>query len=234
MVASEDRPLRDRLARVAAYPLFLLLHGLRWRGVGNVPSCGPAILASNHQSYLDPVLIGLCVQRHVVFLAWRYFYDRPVVGRLMRLCGAVPVDVDAPGPAALRAALATLERGQVVAIFPEGGRTKDGLLCEPHTGVAALALRTGAPIVPVTIRGAFRAWPPGRMLPVPAPVAVHFGEPIAAAPRDARAGPGERDRRRDVAYEVMFRIADGFDALGRPDLADESRCKLSAFRRAPV
>jgi 1-acyl-sn-glycerol-3-phosphate acyltransferase len=219
----------DTIARRLSGAYFALAHRYRYFGAEHVPRAGPAILTANHQSFYDPVLIGLAVPRRVAFLGWEHFYNRPVVGTLMRMFGTVPVDLDAPGARAFATLLKVLERGGLCGIFPEGGRTHDGLITEPKSGVAALALRSGAPVIPVTISGAYRAWPRGRRLPSPEPIEVCFGEPVHLAEAyDARA---ERRLRREATYEIMLRIADGFARFGRPDLASDSRRRLDAFRR---
>jgi len=228
MPPSTDRPLWDRLGRAVLYPYLMLMHRLRWHGVENVPRAGPAILAANHQSFLDPVLVGYAAGRPVVFMGWDYYYRWPVLGRLMRLYQTVPVDLDAPGPSALERMVRALQQGKLCGIFPEAGRTPDGLLTEPKPGAAALALRTGAPLVPVTIHGAFRAWPKGQPLPAPAPISLCFGRPIRPEPT---ARPDRSERRR-LTLELMERIADGFARLGRPDLAAASRRRLDAWAHA--
>ncbi|MHC4480398.1 MAG: lysophospholipid acyltransferase family protein [Planctomycetota bacterium] len=226
MKRKRDNPLIDRIARALLFPYLEAAHRLRWSGVENMPASGPAILAANHQSFLDPVLIGFAADRRVVYLGWEYYYNWPILGPLMRLFGTVPVDVDAPAPTALARMLESLKRGRLCGIFPEGGRTRDGLIGRPKAGVVLLALRSRAPVVPVTITGAYRAWPPGQLLPAPAPIWLHFGRPFRISePRGGEVGP---DFRRRAALDVMLRVAEGFADLGRPDLADAARRKLLA------
>lgn len=229
MKAPDDNPLLDRLLRTFLYPYFTLLHGYRWYGVENVPRRGPAILAANHQSFLDPILIGLAAGRRIVFMGWQYYYNWPVLGPLMRLQDTIPVDIDTPGPSTIGRLLRVLEQGRLCGIFPEGGRTFDGLLGEPKAGVAALALRSGAPVIPVTISGAFRAWPRGQFYPVPARISAYFGAPFRVDRADNPRGTTDRERRREVAFDLMRRIADGFRKLGRPDVARASLLKLRAL-----
>ncbi|MHC5034975.1 MAG: lysophospholipid acyltransferase family protein, partial [Planctomycetota bacterium] len=146
---------------------------------------------------------------------------------IMRAFDAVPVDVDTPAPSSLGMMLQALEEGRLCGIFPEGGRTFDGLLREPKPGVALLALRSGAPVIPVTIEGAYRAWPRGRHYPVPTRIRVYFGRPVDIAPCDHQEG-NNHDRRHKIACQIMLRIADGFEKLGAPQLAQASRRKLLA------
>lgn len=219
-------PLRgtwpERAGRALLGPYFAIAHRLDWTGVERVPASGPAILAANHQSFLDPPAVGLAVSRRIVFLAARFYYSLPVLGQAMRLMQAVPVRADAPGHRPLTDMLRALEDGCLVGIFPEGARSPDGLLAAAHHGVGTLALRSGAPVVPVTVSGGHDAWPMGRLLPRPARIRLYFGEPFTAR------GPSSRSRRREVTRQVMLRIADGFTMLGRPAIARASRRRVAA------
>ncbi len=135
----------------------------RWRltGVENLPASGPALLASNHISPLDPFAIGLAGvarRRAVRYLTSSEFFDWPVGGFLLRRLKMVPITRGAGDRAALAAAERALAAGEVVGIFPEG-RIGDGSgLQRGHSGVARLALRTGVPIVPVGVWGPQRRW----------------------------------------------------------------------------
>jgi len=221
-----DNPRLDRAARALVRPYFRLVHRIRWHGVENVPATGPAIVAANHQSFLDPVLVSAPLRRRLTFLAWDYYYGKRLLGPLMRMWGTVPVDLDRPTASSVSRMLRVLEGGGLCGIFPEAGRTPDGLLCRPMPGTAALALRVGAPVIPVTIHGAFAAWPPGRALPAPMPVQVYFGQPL----RPEASGRTPRERRTALIYALMFRIAEGFERLGRPDLAEANRRRLTELR----
>ena len=153
-------------------------------GEENVPATGGALVCANHPSYLDPILLSLQVKRPIRFMAWDALFRVPVLGRLVRVFGAFPVDTrKGRGGAAYASAKALLEEGKVVGIFPEGRRSREGWLEEElRVGAARLALETGVPVVPATIRGAFRAWPYFRALPKPATIHVRYHEPIDPAP----------------------------------------------------
>jgi 1-acyl-sn-glycerol-3-phosphate acyltransferase len=204
------------------------MHRFRWQGEENVPRAGPAIIASNHQSFYDPVLITFAAGRRVTFLAWDYFCKKPVLGPLMRAFDAVPVDLDNPEPSSLRQMVRTLRSGRLCGIFPEGGRSTDGLLMPAKRGVGALALRTGTPIIPVTISGAHQAWPLSRALPLPGPISIRFGTPIMLHRPDRGSAAALRIEERELTRRVMLRIADGFDALGQAQTARLSRERLLA------
>jgi 1-acyl-sn-glycerol-3-phosphate acyltransferase len=203
----------DWWARPIARAYFALAHRLRWCGRENVPRTGPAILAANHQSYFDPIAVSLAAGVPVLYVGLESYYRMPVVGHLMRAFGTIPIPAGSPGHRALSLMLNALSQGAICGIFPEGGRSTDGLFAELHDGVAMLALRTGAPVVPVTLCGAYDAWPIHRPLPRARHISVCFGEPLCAA-----GAPGDRDRRR-ITVEIMRRVANGFVPLGRPDMA---------------
>jgi 1-acyl-sn-glycerol-3-phosphate acyltransferase len=149
-----------------------------------IPEKGPAVIASNHPSYLDPVLLSLQVERPIRFMAWDRLFRVPLLGSLMRLFGAFPVDIrPGGGQEAYGRARELLEAGELVGIFPEGKRSRSGWLEERlREGAARLAWETGAPLVPATITGAFRAWPYFRALPEPARIRVRYHDPIDPEP----------------------------------------------------
>jgi 1-acyl-sn-glycerol-3-phosphate acyltransferase len=169
-------PLLEALCRV--------LFTYDCRGEENLPATGPAVVASNHPSYLDPVLLSLQAPRPIRFMAWDALFRVPLLGPLIRALGAFPVDVRrGKGREAYERARSLVEQGEVVGIFPEGKRSQTGWM-EPslREGAARLAWETGAPLVPATIAGAYRAWPHFQSLPRPARIRVRFHEPIDPAP----------------------------------------------------
>jgi len=175
--------IRDAL-RALLEALFRVLFTYDCLGEENVPQQGAAVIAANHPSYLDPVLLSLQVKRPIRFMAWDALFRVPLLGALVRLFGAFPVDVRAGGGrAGYHAARDLLRAGELVGIFPEGKRSRAGWM-EPElrAGAARLALETGSPLVPATIRGAFRAWPHFRALPGLATIRVRYHEPIDPAP----------------------------------------------------
>jgi len=164
--------------------LFRVLFTYDCRGEEHVPASGPAVVAANHPSYLDPVLLSLHVGRPIRFMAWDALFRVPLLGALIRSLGAFPVDVRrGKGRDAYERARALVMSGEVVGLFPEGHRSRAGWM-EPRLreGAARLAWETGAPLVPATIAGAHRAWPHFAALPRPARIRVRFHEPIDPAP----------------------------------------------------
>jgi 1-acyl-sn-glycerol-3-phosphate acyltransferase len=155
--------------------LFRVLFTYECAGEELLPE-GAGVIASNHPSYLDPILLSLEVERPIHFMAWDALFRVPLLGGLMRSFGAFPVDVrPGKGREAYERAKALVQAGQLVGIFPEGKRSRAGWMEERlREGAARLAWETGAPLVPATITGAFRAWPHFQTLPRPARIRVRF------------------------------------------------------------
>jgi 1-acyl-sn-glycerol-3-phosphate acyltransferase len=150
-----------------------------------LPAEGPALLCVNHQSFLDIPLVAHLTRRHVCFVARDSLAQSRFLAWVMRHSGAVLVRRGKPDRAALREMLAHLERGDLVAVFPEGTRTRDGSLGELRAGALLAARQAGVPVYPVGIRGAFEAWPRESPLPRPRPIAARVGEPIDPRADDA-------------------------------------------------
>lgn len=143
-----------------------LLWGIRWVNTEHIPAAGGLIIASNHQSYIDPFWIGRPVKRPVRFLAWDEAFDWPLVGAGLRGFGAWPLQLEGSDPAAIRLSLQWLREGGAMVIFPEGGRgAPDGSMRKFKAGAARIALEAGVPILPVTIRGGNRVWPSSQRFP---------------------------------------------------------------------
>ncbi|PYQ39452.1 MAG: hypothetical protein DMF77_21465 [Acidobacteria bacterium] len=164
--------------------LFRVLFTYDCLGKENLPASGPAVVAANHPSYLDPVLLSLQVRRPIRFMAWDALFRVPLLGALIRTFGAFPVDTRrGKGREAYERAKALVLSGEVVGLFPEGHRSRTGWM-EPHLreGAARLSWETGALLVPATIAGAYRAWPHFQALPRPARIRVRYHEAIDPAP----------------------------------------------------
>jgi 1-acyl-sn-glycerol-3-phosphate acyltransferase len=181
-----------------------------WRpvveGTENVPPTGGVLLASNHLSFVDSVVIPILAPRKVVFLAKAEYFDKPLSRAWFGGLGMVPVDRDdtRSAMASLDIALDVLRSGEAFGIYPEGTRSRDGRLYRGRTGVAHLALTAGVPVVPVGLLGTENIQPVGHRLPRRAKVTVRFGEPLDFAGR-YRGVPTGRARR-EVTDEVMAAI----------------------------
>ncbi len=178
--------------------LFLLVHNrLSIRGRSNIPRTGPIIMVANHCSNLDPVVMGAAYPQRLRYLAKvELFQGSRLFAWLIGILGAIPVSRQTSQSAggALRSFLQLLEGGESVLLFPEGGRSEDGCLKPLEGGVALLALKTGALVVPAYIAGTFKAMPVGATSIRWNPVSVRFGAPLdpqlfasARTPKEARA-----------------------------------------------
>lgn len=204
-----------KLIKLVLYPLFRILFSVEYHGLKNVPASGAVILAGNHPSYLDPILVLLPIDRPIRFMAWDLLFKIPLLGAIIRALGAFPVDLrKGKGEAAFQQALRVLGENEALGIFPEGQRSEQGPMGELRTGVARLAIESGAPIVPITIGGASRAWPKWKLLPKPAKLVVRFHEPLQLNPTECA------ERRTDKTFhqEVMQQVAARINRSLRPAL----------------
>src|SRR5262249_19349437 len=156
-------------------------------GAHHVARHGPVLLIANHQSFLDPLLVGLAARRHLHFLARKTLFRNPFFGGFIRSLNAVPVDQEGTGIEGLRIVLRLLKAGHAVIVLPEGGRTYDGAIQALQPGIQLLMKRSLAPVVPVGIAGAYdalsrwRTWPVWAPLFLPAgkgTLAVSVGKPL--------------------------------------------------------
>jgi 1-acyl-sn-glycerol-3-phosphate acyltransferase len=155
------------------------------KGVRNVPGTGPVIIASNHLSFSDSIFMPLVVPRKVTFLAKSEYFTSPgPKGLLKKLTfialGQVPVDRSGGrrSEAALIAGLKVLAEGKCLGIYPEGTRSPDGRLYKGRTGIARLAIESGAPIIPVAMFNTEKIQPTGKVIPKIMRVKMIFGEPM--------------------------------------------------------
>lgn len=158
---------------------------LRVEGLANVPATGGAVVATNHQSFLDIMLVAAALDRHVSYVARDTLAEWWWLRLTIRQSGSVLVRRGTSDRAALRGMAAHLEAGDLVAIYPEGTRTRDGRLGVLKGGAVLAARMAGVPIVPAGIRGAYEAWPRGRIVPRPRRVAIRFGPLIDSGRPDA-------------------------------------------------
>ena len=131
---------------------------LQLRGTRHIPREGALLIVPNHQTYADPPLVTIPVRRPVYYMAWSRLFDIPVFNRFIRMLRAFPVDIDARDSRATREALRLLKAGAALMIFPEGERTKDGVVQPFKPGAFRLAVSQKVPVLPVTIVGGDRAF----------------------------------------------------------------------------
>jgi 1-acyl-sn-glycerol-3-phosphate acyltransferase len=197
-----------------------------------IPREGPVILAANHISNADAVILGAWLTkslgRRIHWLGKKEMFDWPVVGYVARNGGIHPVDRAAADVDAFRTAERVLREGHILMIFPEGTRSPTGELQKPKDGLAMLALRTGAPIVPIGISNTDRVWPKGRLLPRPG---RHATMRVGHAFRLADELPAGLDRKsaKTAATDlIMHKIAALLDPRHRGPYADNAAAETAA------
>lgn len=211
------------VARIVVPPVMRFAWRIHVEGLDNVPTEGPAILCANHTSVIDSFLLPIALRpvwgsRRVLFVGKAEYLDSWKTRHLFPALGMIPIDRSGGGASqrALDLAAAALDRGELFGIYPEGTRSRDGRLHKGHTGPARLALRTGAPLLPIGIIGSRRIQPPGAKLPrIFEPCAVRVGRPI----RPDHYSDRDHDRLvlRQITDELMFEIR----ALSGQEYVDE-------------
>ena len=181
-------------------------------GMENIPATGPAILASNHLSFIDSMYLPLMIDRPVVFPAKaEYFTAKGPLGRLwaayLRSTNQLQMDRDGArsAQATLEAAVDLLRSGELFGFYPEGTRSPDGRLYRGRSGIGYLALNSGAPVIPVAMMGTRKMLPPGAPLPRPSRIEIRIGKPLEFG---HLAGDPPARARRAVADEVMRAIGE--------------------------
>lgn len=204
-------PLRGRgeralytFLRWLAVPLFGGLYRCRADGTRHLPAQGPVILAVNHKADMDPVVVGMVFDRPLVFMAKRELFEVPGLGRLITALGAFPIDRGAGDRTALETSLRLLADGKVLLMFPEGTRQPDDEIHEFLPGVGLIALRSGAPVVPVAVRGTDRLMRHGR--PGYPALRVKVGPPVDLSGIDGRGSAAYREavRRMHDAVAALY------------------------------
>ncbi|HEV8062643.1 MAG TPA: lysophospholipid acyltransferase family protein [Gemmataceae bacterium] len=169
--------------------LFTTAFSLRTEGSANVPAQGPVLLIANHQSFIDPILVGLAARRHLRYLARKTLFRNPAFTWFIESLNALPVNQEGFARDGLQSIIDLLKHGQAVTVFPEGERTLTGQMNPFRPGVHLVLRWAPCQIVPVGIAGAYAAWPRWRAYPIPAPlflppgagtVAVSIGKPISS------------------------------------------------------
>jgi 1-acyl-sn-glycerol-3-phosphate acyltransferase len=166
---------------------------------------GPVILAMNHQSYLDPPLAGIACDRDIYFLARNTLLDHWFWGWLLPKLNVIPVNQESADRSALKALIRIVRAGEAALVFPEGGRSLDGLLQPAQPGLGFVIAKTQAPVVPMRIFGAHEAWPRGSSRIRLHPITVVVGEPMRFTAADV--GDGGKDSYRRLSERVMEEIA---------------------------
>ena len=194
-------------------------------GLENVPGEGGVILAANHESFLDDLLLPLVLKgRRTVFLGKAEYFDKWYLRWFFRAAHVIPIrrGGGSQAEAALQAGVEALRQGTLIGIFPEGTRSPDGRLYRGKTGVARMALEAGVPVVPVAITGTYRCLPYDRKVPRPGRVRISFGRPLRF---DGYAGTApDRFVLRSATDEIMYEIM----MMSGQEYADENATRVKA------
>lgn len=188
-------------------PIVRICVRVKVEGREHLPKKGAIIIAANHRSFLDSIFIPMIVRRRVTFVAKAEYFDDAKTAWFFRGCGQIPIrrEGGSASERALASATEVLQKGGVFGIYPEGTRTRDGLLHRGHTGIARLSLQNNVPIVPVGLIGTDNVQPVDRKMPVLFQhVTIRIGEPIDPARYGGRAN--DRMALRELTDEVMYEI----------------------------
>jgi 1-acyl-sn-glycerol-3-phosphate acyltransferase len=188
------------LSRSVARAMF----GVRVIGRDKLVTDGPVLIAANHESFLDPPLIGIVYPQAIHFLARKTLF-RGLPGVIFRSWNAVPVDQERPDMTSLKTIVRCLRGGDKVLVFPEGQRTLDGTLGPAQPGIGLIVAKAGVPVQPVRIRGAREALPRGGRRLRLARISVTIGEPLRFSAEELAAARG-RDAYQRIAERIMAAI----------------------------
>jgi 1-acyl-sn-glycerol-3-phosphate acyltransferase len=156
---------------------------LKVHGLEHVPRTGGALLICNHQSYMDPVFVGVLVHRPVSFIAKSQLFETPGLSWLIPKLNTFPVRRGETDVTAIKEALRRVHEGHVLTMFPEGTRSWDGNLLPIQSGIALMVKRAEAPVIPAVVDGAQRAWPRGSKFPKGGHVRLMYGPPLELGKR---------------------------------------------------
>ncbi|GAK54158.1 phospholipid/glycerol acyltransferase [Candidatus Moduliflexus flocculans] len=167
-----------KLARMIARIVFKLYFRLDVEGIEHLPREGSCIFVANHVSFLDPLMICAASPRVIHYITYAFFYYHPAIHWFCKRTHCIPVKKEGNDISALKTALRLLKDGEVVGIFPEGERSANGTLSAAEPGVALIAIKANAPIVPMGIQGAYAAYPKGSFFPKPKKIRLVIGAPF--------------------------------------------------------
>ncbi len=170
-----------KIGRVFFQFIAVLMFHIRTFNRWNIPSTGGALLVTNHQSFLDPWLIGIAIKRQIHYMARDTLFQGGITQWMMESTNTFPIRRGRADSTAVREAIARLNRGYLVNIFPEATRTSDGTIGPIAAGVAIIVHRSKAPVIPIVIDGAFEAWPRNQKFPSCRPIRILYGSPIGHA-----------------------------------------------------
>ena len=193
------------VARFILFLLFKMFFRLRIFGRENFPKEGPVIVAPNHASFLDPMIVGVGAPRKLNYLARDTLFRSRLFARILYFVHVSPIKRESGDINAFKLALNRLSQSKPVLVFPEGTRSKDGDLQGPKSGIGFLQTVSGASIIPCYVKGSMEAWPRHSRFPRPGHVSIYFGRPMNF---DNKFSGGKKERYMSVAREVMTAITE--------------------------
>jgi 1-acyl-sn-glycerol-3-phosphate acyltransferase len=173
-----ERSRTWRILQMVSRITCTLLFDFRAYGTRHVPRTGGVLLVSNHQSYLDPVLIAIAIDRPLSYMAKSELFRNPILSWVIRSLNAFPVEQGAGDVGAVKETISRLQEGHVLNIYPEGTRSYDGNMLPLERGVGLVIRRAKVPVVPAVIDGAYKAWPKGGKFFRPATIRIMYGPPL--------------------------------------------------------
>ncbi|MEX1164250.1 MAG: lysophospholipid acyltransferase family protein [Nitriliruptor sp.] len=224
MAGLADAPRMYRALKKVLPPITDRYFPVRVEGLDNVPEVEPVILAINHLSFIDSILVPIAIERPVYYLGKADYWDSWKTRWFFEGTGVVPVrrTGDGSGDAALATGVEILNRGDLLGIYPEGTRSPDGRLYRGKTGPVRMALEAGVRIVPVAVEGTDRAMPTGSYLPKRRPITIRYGQPLDLSRfADRRDDPFVL---RSATDELMFEIM----LLSGQEYVDEYASKVKS------
>ena len=191
------------LLKAVGVPLFKTYFRLSFRGQENIPSEGPVLVAANHASFIDPLVIGARIKRKVGSIIIDTFFNKPLINWFCKSTECIAVAEEMEGPGSMKQAIRYLKQGKVLCIFPEGGRSRDGRLMPAKSGAGILALLTGTPVIPTAVKGSFTAYAPHHLIPRPRKIEIAFGEKLTFSLKE---GISKKEQAKEATDIIMQKI----------------------------
>jgi len=196
--AGESNKILWMAAKILGFFIFKLFFHLDVYGKENIPCSGKFVIAANHASFLDPPLLGyICPKPIAYFTKQEQLFG--LFGMLITRLGAIPLSKSSMGTSDIRMALNVIMKGKGLLIFPEGTRSRSGKFLPAKPGIGFIVVRAGVPVVPVCIKGSFRAMPPGRNFIRPGKIIIRVGKPLFY---------NHQQTYEEVAQDVMRKIVE--------------------------
>lgn len=194
------------VSRALLAPPIRLAWRVTFEGKEHIPKEGPAVIASNHLSFLDHFILPLATRRPIYFISKAQHFDAKLKGWFFRNLGVIPLERGAGDKEAFERSLQVLDEGDLFGIYPEGTRSLDGKLHKGRTGVARIAIMKRVPIIPAAMIGTFEAMPKGRSVPKLKKCGVRLGPPIDTSPWWGK--ENDRAALRELTDHVMHKLAE--------------------------